>query len=163
MSFFCQYFNFDWSCWEFGGEVIQEIRQVAGFSVDDSHDIMSCLENRVSRSIQIISIIWILEKIHTAAASVSVPYLRRVLAERQGDKLLGKSLLLSHRQGGELWGVGMSHKCPPVRLVLYVDVRSKLQTGHTGVGALRLLSGQPRERCLDGGRWVAGRVLKRVA
>lgn len=46
--FLSQYFHFDWSWGELGWEVVQEVRQVAGFSMDNPHDVVSCLENMVN-------------------------------------------------------------------------------------------------------------------
>lgn len=40
-----QYFHLNGSRGELGGEVIQEVGQVAGLSVDDPHDVVSRLQN----------------------------------------------------------------------------------------------------------------------
>lgn len=65
-------------------------------------------------------------------------HLRRVLAERQGDKLPGEPLPLGLREGGELGGVGVGHQRPSVRLALDVDKRGKLQAPGARMGVLRL-------------------------
>lgn len=54
--FLSQYFHFDWSWGELGREVVQKIRQVAGFSMDNPHDVVSCLKYMVSSKFKLVSI-----------------------------------------------------------------------------------------------------------
>lgn len=79
-----------------------------------------------------------------------MPYLGRVLAKRQGDKLLGESLPLGHRERGELGRVGVGYEGPSVRLVFYVYVRGELQPRHAGIGALQQVFGRGGLLHLDG-------------
>lgn len=54
-----------------------------------------------------------------------------VLAERQGNKLLGETLHLCWRQTGELLAVGVRHRRPSIGLLLKVDQMAKLKTRYT--------------------------------
>lgn len=81
-----------------------------------------------------------------------MPYLGRVLAERQGDKLLGESLPLAHGERGELGRVGVGHEGPSVWLVLYVYVRGELQPRHARIRALWQVCGRGGLLHLDGRR-----------
>lgn len=76
-------------------------------------------------------------------------HLRRVLAEGQGHKLPSEPLPLGLRQGGELGSVGMSHQGPSVGLLLYVNVRGKLQPPGARVGVLRLVLGRVRVETVE--------------
>lgn len=62
--FLSQYFHFDWSWGELGWEVVQEVRQVAGFSMDNPHDVVSCLENMISSKLKLISITELATSMH---------------------------------------------------------------------------------------------------